>query len=277
MWNKSPIIAKLLRLGLFFALFVASVILITKDSLFQQIKISGYLMYVKSGIADLSSDIKYYFNLKSVNDILLNENLMLRNKLEKSVKLTEALDTIVSYETTDPGFSYIPAKIISNSTNKLQNFIILDKGSSHGVEPDMGVISSEGVVGVVSSVSANYSYVISFLNTSQSVSAKISPANSFGPLIWEGRDITEATLTEIPHHIEYNPGDSIFTSGFSTMFPPGIPIGTAMESSYIRGAHHIIKVKLFQDFSTLFFVNIVVNHNKHEIDKIIGKNGSKQQ
>ena len=278
MWNnKSPIIDKMLRAGLFFALCAASLILIVKDSLFQKIKISGYVMYVKSGIAGVSSEINYYFNLKKVNEQLLSENLMLRNRIEQALSAVENMDSLILHNTDDADFSYIPAKIISNSTNKLQNFIILDKGSKHGVEPDMGVISTGGVVGVVSSVSAKYSYVISFLNTNQSVSAKITPANAFGPLIWDGRDITVATLTEIPHHIEYSPGDSIYTSGFSTMFPAGIPIGTAMESSYVRGAHHVIRVKLFQDFSTLSFVNIVVNHNKHDIDKIIGKNGNKQQ
>ncbi len=275
MWNKSPLIRGLATLILFLVLEGVSIFFIAQDSLFQQVKISGAMMHVKGGISGFMSDIRYFIGLKEVNYILLKENLELKTKLEQLNAKLQLNDTSLTYSTNkelETKFSYIPAKIISNSTNKLQNFIILDKGRIHGVKKDMGVISPRGVVGIVSSVSDNFSYVISFLNTTQSVSAKIAPSQSFGPMVWEGRRTNYATLTEIPYHIKFMVGDTIYTSGFSTMFPPDIPLGTARKSSLIKGAHHRIQVKLFQDFNTLRYVNIVINNNEKELGQIINEN-----
>lgn len=275
MWNKSPFIRGLTTVLLFLTLEGASFFFIAKDSLFQQAKISGALMYVKGGIAGFISDVRYFVGLKKTNYILLEENIILKNRLEElSSRLlqNDSLDIYTHSKDLEPKFSYIPAKIISNSTNKLQNFIIIDKGKNHGIKKDMGVISSQGVVGIVSAVSDKFSYVISFLNTTQSVSAKIAPSQSFGPMVWEGRRTNYAILTEIPYHIKFMVGDTIYTSGFSTMFPPDIPLGTARGSSLIKGTHHRIRVKLFQDFNTLRYVNVVINNNEAELNQIIKEN-----
>lgn len=275
MWNKSPFIRGLTTVLLFLTLEGASFFFIAKDSLFQQAKISGALMYVKGGIAGFISDVRYFVGLKKTNYILLEENIILKNRLEElSSRLlqNDSLDIYTHSKDLEPKFSYIPAKIISNSTNKLQNFIIIDKGKNHGIKKDMGVISSQGVVGIVSAVSDKFSYVISFLNTTQSVSAKIAPSQSFGPMVWEGRRTNYAILTEIPYHIKFMVGDTIYTSGFSTTFPPDIPLGTARGSSLIKGTHHRIRVKLFQDFNTLRYVNVVINNNEAELNQIIKEN-----
>lgn len=275
MWKKSPFIRGLTTVLLFLTLEGASFFFIAKDSLFQQAKISGALMYVKGGIAGFISDVRYFVGLKKSNYILLEENIILKNRLEElSSRLlqNDSLDIYTHSKDLEPKFSYIPAKIISNSTNKLQNFIIIDKGKNHGIKKDMGVISSQGVVGIVSAVSDKFSYVISFLNTTQSVSAKIAPSQSFGPMVWEGRRTNYAILTEIPYHIKFMVGDTIYTSGFSTTFPPDIPLGTARGSSLIKGTHHRIRVKLFQDFNTLRYVNVVINNNEAELNQIIKEN-----
>lgn len=275
MWKKSPFIRGLTTVLLFLTLEGASFFFIAKDSLFQQAKISGALMYVKGGIAGFISDVRYFVGLKKTNYILLEENIILKNRLEElSSRLlqNDSLDIYTHSKDLEPKFSYIPAKIISNSTNKLQNFIIIDKGKNHGIKKDMGVISSQGVVGIVSAVSDKFSYVISFLNTTQSVSAKIAPSQSFGPMVWEGRRTNYAILTEIPYHIKFMVGDTIYTSGFSTTFPPDIPLGTARGSSLIKGTHHRIRVKLFQDFNTLRYVNVVINNNEAELNQIIKEN-----
>jgi rod shape-determining protein MreC len=166
-------------------------------------------------------------------------------------------------------FSYIPARVIGNSTNKSHNYIIINKGRKAGVKEDMGVISANGVVGVVNAVSDNYAHIISLLNIKQSVSARISPSRAFGPLIWNGVSTTHAVLTEIPQHIKFRMGDSVVTSGFSAIFPPDIPLGKIVGSKIVLGTHHEIRVKLFQDFKTLKFVNVVVNNNHSEMDSLI--------
>jgi rod shape-determining protein MreC len=277
MWNKSPVIRGLATLLLFFALEGVSLFFIARDSLFQKVKITGLFMQVKGSISGFTSDIRYFTGLRKVNEVLQEENILLKNQVEALSASLRERDSMQVVPATDanPEYHYIPARIISNSTNKLQNFIILDKGKKHGVEKDMGVVSPRGVVGVVSEVTENYSYVISFLNTTQSVSAKISPSGAFGPLLWEGKRTDYATLTEIPHHIKFMVGDTVYTSGYSTIFPANIPIGTARKSTLKSGTHHRIQVKLFQDFSTLHFVKIVAHYNRKELESILPENYSR--
>lgn len=272
MWGRSPILRGLATIILFLALEVVSILFIANDSVFQRVKISGAAMYLKSGVSSVTSDIRYYFWLKEHNEVLLRENQRLKEQLAIYRTKGEMADTLEGFLSTTPDFTYIPAKIISNSTNKLNNFIIINRGSRHGVKKDMGVISPEGVVGVISSVSDNYSYIISFLNINQSVSARIEPSGAYGPLIWEGRSSDYATLAEVPYHIKVSVGDTVFTSGFSTIYPPDVPLGTIRRSTVIRGSHHKFQVKLFQNFGSLRYVSVVVNNKKDELNQFLKEN-----
>lgn len=276
MWGRSPILRGLATIILFLSLEVVSILLIANDSVFQRVKISGALMYFKSGISSATSDVRYYFALKEKNETLLNENQHLREQLSRYKTKAEMADTLEGFSSVNPDFTYLPAKIISNSTNKLNNYIIINRGRKHGVQKDMGVISPVGVVGVVSSVSDNYSYIISFLNINQSVSARIEPSGAFGPLSWEGRSSDYATLAEVPYHIRVSVGDTVFTSGFSTLYPPDVPLGTIRRSSVIMGTHHNFQVKLFQNFNSLRYVSVVVNNKKDELNQFIQENEVKR-
>jgi len=275
MAKRSPVTPILATILLFLALETGSVLMIAYNSVFQQVRIFGVLMQIHGRFLNAQTNIKYYFSLRNVNEQLADENSRLLNQL---AKYQTQLDTLkadsLSYKPLGDSsdFSYIPAKIIGNSTNKKQNYIIIDKGRKDGVGKDMGVISPNGVIGVVNAVSDNYSYIISLLNINQSVSAKISRLGAFGPLIWDGRSADYALLTEIPQHIKIQVGDSVVTSGFSSIFPPDIPLGTIRKSKIINGTHHEIQVKLFQDFRTLHYVNVVVSSHKEEVDKISTQN-----
>lgn len=228
-------------------------------------------MCAREKVLSFTSQVNYYLGLKEVNYILQQENTQLKNQVEELYSQLKQLDS-TSFKSLEgeplPQYSYLPAKVIANSTNKLQNYLIIDRGRKDGVQKDMGVITSQGVVGIITNVSDNYSYVVSFLNTSHSISAKINPSGAFGPLVWEGRKSNYATLTEIPHHIKFKVGDTVCTSGYSTIFPPDIPIGTARKSTLKSGTHHRIQVKLFQDFHMLHYVKVVVNNNRVEIDSL---------
>jgi len=158
--------------------------MISNDSFFQQVKIGGVYMGIRGSFSKAGSEMKYFVNLKKVNEELNSEN-----------------EALLAVDSVKPQFTYISAKIVSNGTNNKHNFIIIDKGRDSGVEEDMGVVSPNGVVGVVSSVSDSYSYVISMLNINQSVSAKIGTSGAFGPLIWDGKRADYALLTEIPQHM----------------------------------------------------------------------------
>jgi len=275
---RSGVIRTLLTILLFLVLEVGSLVMVVNDGTFQRAKISSVIFTISSSVDRLSSQVRYFFNLRNINTQYQEENLWLSQELHKYKAMVERQslliptheDSVSSAEAdVDSVFSFIPANVIKNSTNTLHNFLVIDKGRKDGIESDMGVISSSGVIGIISSVSENYSYVISFLNINQKLSARITSSNAAGTITWDGRSIHRATLTEIPLHIKFNPQDTVSTSGFSSLFPANIPIGTIESSVQTQGAHHKIEVKLFQDFSTLRYVNIVRNNHRNEIDSLL--------
>ena len=229
-----------------------------------------YNRYQRAGILNFSSSVqgfayskvfkfKEYLNLYKINQELVNENNLLHNQLDHYKQILR--NSPVMDETRFPGriFTYIPARIINNSVNKQYNFLTLDRGKNHGVKPEMAVISSEGIVGVVYAVSGNFSTVISLLNRDFRLSAKIKKNNYFGSLTWEGISPYTALLSEIPYHVNVQKGDTIVTSGYSTIFPEGLLVGTVSafkveESNFFR-----IDVELSEDFNQLTHVYIINN------------------
>lgn len=269
--SRIPFIKRTTSIALFIALEIISLVLVANTSIFQQTRFMRAYMSVYMSVAGINSAVYYYFNLKEVNTDLMKENSMLLTQLEKY----KSIDSYLLFKNTVPkqvNFEYIDAQVIFNSINNKHNFIIVNKGSVDGIKKDMGVVSPVGVVGVVGSVSKNYSLVVSFLNINQSVSAKINTSGAFGPLIWNGKRINYAILTEVPQHIRFMPGDTVSTSGYSNIYPPDIPIGIVRKSKIIKGTSHEIQVHLLQDFSTLKFVRIIINKNKPELDNLIKSN-----
>lgn len=169
----------------------------------------------------------------------------------------------------DGRFSFVPAAIIKNSINKQHNYLIIDKGSDDGIKPQSGVITPEGVVGIVDAISRHYSYVISFLNSEISISGRIGHEGAAGPVVWDGKRRNGAIMKEIPLQYKFNEDDTVYTSGFSSIFPPDIPIGTTGKSRIVNGATYEINVKLFQDFSALRYVTVVSNKDLQEIENLV--------
>ena len=128
-----------------------------------------------------------------------------------------------------------------------------------------GIITGHGAIGVIDAVSPNFSYARSFKNHDMSISARIGRTGSVGPLTWNGTGSSDAILSEIPHHLEFEVGDTVFTSGFSSIFPPDIPLGTTGKSRIVNGATYEIEVKMFEDYGALRYVIIVSHDGKEEI------------
>ena len=141
-----------------------------------------------------------------------------------------------------------------------------------GITEDMGVVTAEGVVGIIRSVGENYSVALSFLNPTQQISAKLGRKNAFGILSWDGKSANGALLTDIQQHIEINNGDTVYTSGHSAIFPADIPLGVVKESKLTSGLHKSAKVELFQDYTLLDYVFVVRNRDMVEIDSLSGLN-----
>jgi rod shape-determining protein MreC len=199
-----------------------------------------------------------YLNLRKINQELINENNLLHNQLDQYKQMV--MNTPV-LSASSPGrkYSYTQSKIINNSINKQYNYLTLNRGRNHGIRPEMAVISPQGIVGMVYAASANYSTVISLLNRDFRLSAKIKKNNYFGSLTWDGISPYKAVLSEIPYHVNVQEGDTIVTSGYSTIFPEGILIGTVSSFEVEESNFFTINVKLSVDFNQLNYVYIINN------------------
>ena len=157
-------------------------------------------------------------------------------------------------------YSYIPAKVINNSTDRQDNYLTINRGMLQGVMPEMAVISSSGIVGIVKDVSKNYASVLSVLHQNSSISAKLSESGYIGSLVWNGRDPKVAQLMDIPNHVQLAEGMLIQTSGFSAMFPAGINIGKVKAFDVKDGDNfYSIDVDLLTDMNNVSVVYVVDN------------------
>jgi len=223
-----------------------------------------------SNMYEVSNSVVEFFKLRTANENLSEENTSLKNEIillknELSTLRPEKEDSVHFQIPPEMEYQFISAKVINNSTNKLQNYITLNKGLRDGIRVDMGVVSDEGVVGIVKVVSTKFSVVIPVLNDKIKINCKFKKNNYSGPLQWTGADYRYANLNDIARHVEFSLGDSLITSGFTSTFPEGIPVGT-IENFKIResDAYYNIKVKLAVNFRTLSHVKVIDYKNYKE-------------
>ena len=249
---------------LFLILEIISFTLIVNNLGYQR---SIFLSTSNSFVAEMyevSNTVIEFFKLKAANENLSEENTAFKNQI---IKLQNELSTLTKNQKKDSihfrippemEYQFISAKVINNSTNKLQNYITLNKGLVDGIKVDMGVISDEGVVGIIKTVSNRFSVVIPILNPKIQINSKFNHNNYTGTLIWSGDDYRYANLTDIARHVEFSLGDSLVTSGFTNTFPEGIPVGT-IEDFNIKESdqYYSIKIRLAVNFRTLSYVKVI--------------------
>jgi len=218
---------------------------------------------ITSGIYSAGRNVSEYFALRDINEDLHRRNaalelevLTLKQRLrDYSTRLyhdTMTTDTVLSR------YSFVIAHVINNSISKPNNYITIDKGATDGIAPEMGVVDQNGVVGIVNITGPHSSRIISLLNPHLRLSCKVKGSEHVGSLQWDGKSPDEAVLEELPRHARFHRGDTIVTSGYSTAFPEGVPVGTVMAAQRDRDNNFLaVKVKLFTDFSTLSTVRIV--------------------
>jgi rod shape-determining protein MreC len=250
---------------LFFALEVVAFIIIYRFNNYQKASFVNYTTGVTSSFYTAVSNTNEYFNLRRVNDSLQIENARLHSQLITSYYKNSFNATLINDTVYKQQYEYIPAQVVSNSVTKRNNYITLNRGRLHGIEPEMGVISDNGIVGIVMNVSDHYCTVLSLLNNNCKISARIEKNGAFGSLVWEGDDPKFAALKDVNKHVPLMVNDKIITSNFSTIFPEGIPIGKIYAHSLDAGDNfHRIKVELNTDFSTVSTVYVIRNLLKQE-------------
>ena len=278
MQRRRTITGTLINTAVFILLEIAALGMLRHGDSLQDLFISraahGFLGYFW-GVSESISD---YASLRTENRHLAEEILRLTEtitRLEEEAAAAAACDSADYTAAWRGKYEFIPAEVIKNSVNKQHNYLIIGKGSDDGVRPQTGIITSRGVIGIVDAVSRHYSYAISFLNSDSSISARIGKDGAAGPMAWDGKGSGNALLREIPLQVKFEEGDTVYTSGFSTIFPPDIPIGRITGSRIVNGATFEIKVSLFQDFSSVRHVCLVRNRDLDEIMSL-EKGGAEQ-
>ncbi|MBD5210035.1 MAG: rod shape-determining protein MreC [Bacteroidales bacterium] len=227
-----------------------------------------------AGIYDMSHNITSYFNLRETNEELQIQNARLEEEvigLKAELQLYKEKyysDTMTLPEPLLP-YRFIIASVINNSIHKPYNYITINKGSKDGIRPEMGVVDQNGIVGVVNIVGEHYSRLISLLNPNFRLSCKVKGNDAFGSLVWDGKDPQAALLEELPRHTVYQPGDTVITSGYSAMFPEGIPVGVVVGTEKtIDDNFYTLRVKLVTNFSRLSTVRVISSDLGEEIKQV---------
>ena len=225
---------------------------------------------VSGKVFEWNASVTQYFSLVDVNKTLTERNIYLERQVEQ---LTEQLEkagrdsTEIERMQTSvlKDCNTIPAKVVSCSLNKLNNFITIDKGYADGVRKDMGVVCGTGVVGIVYLVSEHYSVLIPVLSSVSNISCTIRSRGYFGYLHWKGGSPEEAYIDDIPRHARFKLGDVIVTSGYSSEFPPGIVVGKIKHVyNSANGLSYRLKITLSTDFGRLRDVCVI---NDKEMDR----------
>lgn len=260
---------------LFILIEVFSITLLVNNNNFHKARFVNFTRQFAGKVYDKTSNFKQYLSLAEENERLASENNRLLNIIESTYKSDEIFFRSVDDTIYNQRYKYTRASIINNSINKKHNILTLNKGSLQGLRPEMAVVSEGSIVGVIKGVSENYATVISLLNLDLRISSKVKKNGYFGSLNWNGEDYQTAILHEIPLHADIQVGDTIITSGFSSIFPEGIIIGFIQDFEEKSGSFYEIDVRLSTDFKKLNNVNVIGNllqTEKNELEKQAIKN-----
>ncbi len=224
---------------------------------------------VVAGVYQSAANTKEYFSLRQENEKLANENAILRNLLRSNyatipLKVYTRNDTLYKQQ-----YSYTSAKVVNSSVNKRRNFLTLNAGIDKGLRQDMAVMTSDGIVGIISNVSENFSSAMSLLHKDVRVNCQLKKDGSYGPLVWDGVDYRFCQLNDIPTHSKIIKGDTVVTSELSGIFPEGLMVGTV--ESYERRPNesfYTAQVRLSADLKKANHVYVITNRFKNERDSL---------
>lgn len=250
---------------LFLLLFGISLFLTANSRSYQGNRLASSANELSGGLFSVTSNARSYFHLKEENKVLQEENTRLRLMLQ----IEDSIIPPGMSSGLNSSYRFIPGRVINNHYNRSRNYVTLDVGSQDSVRIDMGVISSKGVVGIVSTTSSGYASVQSVLNINSQINAKLKKSGHFGTLTWDTRDPNLVQLIEIPRLAPVAIGDTVVTGGRSTIFPEGIMIGTVEELKRDGdGDFYDLQVRLFTDMTSLSAAYVVINLDAEEINQL---------
>ncbi len=256
----------------FLLLVVVSAVLMSRTSYYQGSKLVAWSNAVAGGWYQGVHSVGGYFDLKGENDRLAAENAKLKAQLESSyISYTDSVFT-VNDTTYMQRYSYTEARVIKNSWSQQNNFIMINKGSKHGIKVDQAVVSPDGIVGVVMSVSKNFATIMPVLHSDSRNSVKVKRTGISGSLVWDGLDYRYAQVVDVPATHQFEDNDTIITSGLANDFPEGVPVGYVVEAEPLSGSgFYKVKIRLATDFNKLDHVYVINNRFREEQEELMAK------
>lgn len=243
----------------FILFFTTSIAFVVRNNNFQRASfINSSNILVGSFYQNINS-WKGYLSLDDANKKLADENVILRQQIQNILQTDITADSVYISDSIEQGrYQFTVAQVANNSIHQKSNYLTLNKGSVDGIERGMGVITSNGVVGIVLQTSAHFSSVQSLLHPDTRISVTLDSSEVFGSLVWGNNiDPRFGTVRDIPNHVEVKKGEKVFTSGYS-LFPAGIQVGVIEETGLTSGESFLdLKIKLSTNFSNLNHVYIV--------------------
>lgn len=242
----------------FLILEILSIVFVIRNHSYQRTGFLNSAGVMTGNIYKTYFSLSEYLSLRDINEKLMQENALLRMQENLDTDTLASID--ICDDSSNVRYHFIPVKVINFSVNKSTNYITLDKGKNSGIERDMGVVTSNGVVGIVNHVSRNFSTAMSLLHKDSRISIKLKRFNYPGTLQWNGGSPSEAEVIGIPIHLPVAVGDSLVTSGFSAIFPENIPVGVVSELSVPAGSSfYSVTIKLSANLETLQYAYVVNN------------------
>ena len=254
-----------------FAIYVIlSLVLLFKDNPYQQSVYLTSANQVSAAVYKAFNGVTSYFHLRGINESLQERNATLEMELielRNQMAEMELLSPDSLRHKTKGQYTFVMAQVISNSIAQPNNYITINRGYLDGVSPEMGVIDQNGVVGIVNVAGPHAARVISLLNPHIRLSCKLQGSGFYGSLVWDGKDPRYAMLEELPRHVEFHNGDTVVTSGYSAVFPPGLIVGTIVgkqtgKQTGKSASFESLRVKLTTNFSQLSNVRVITNGMK---------------
>jgi rod shape-determining protein MreC len=222
------------------------------------------------GVNSMTSDVASYFSLHAQNELLLEENAALRDRIEELENRIEPLqeDSDI-YRYAHLQHRYIPALVVDMTTHSPHNHLTLNKGRRDGVMPGMGVICSEGLVGIVSTVNERFALVVPVIHTKTRISCRVLPAEYTCFTSWDGVGTHYVDLVDVARHVTVNVGDTVVTSGMAGIFGERIPVGVIEKAELAdHDSYYRIRIRLATDFRKLRYVQIIANDTQQEMEDI---------
>lgn len=261
------LISRFYVLIIFVLLEIFALTLIFKSHKYQEVRFLNTSGAITGNIMEFAHGINTFIHLGRNNKLLLEENAALKQQLLLQDKYPT--DSMLPKNSNTYHFEYIPAKIVNNSINKTVNYITINKGSKDGIQKGLGVISSNGVVGIITNVSEHFSLAMSVISVKTLIGVRHKKTNVLGNLNWNGDDPFTLQVDGLSKTLPIKKNDTIVTAGFSSIFPPDITIATVKHFEPDEStSFYNVDVKLTNNISSLNYVYIVKNEKKKELDAL---------